>query len=213
MLRPLAVILFSSCWVIGHADSAKSDWSESPKYTEPRVQGTVAIGWRFDHEELGHVPVVDFGALVRVARPLFLQTRVSVQPEQSSFHVTHLSIGSIAIGPRVQTVLQRFGAFGSVEIDYSWYIGQTLYYSGDSNNTVSRVSSRSYKTGLAFSGGFCFRATRWLSVDLGARKVFNSARSYVLVGSPIPPMGGAYYLAFPSDIYNQATVFLQVRIL
>lgn len=212
MRKSLAVILLSFCSVVGQADSATSDWSEAPKYTEPRVQGIVAIGWRFDHEELGHVPVMDFGALVKVARPLFLQTRVSMQPEQTSFFVTNLAIGSIAIGPRIQTVSRRFGAFGSAEIDYSWYFGRTALYSADSNKIVSRVSTRSFKTGLALTGGFCFRVASWLAIDFGVRKVFNSARSYVIVESPIPP-GGLYFWPFPHDTYNQATIFLQARIL
>ncbi len=213
MCKSLLVVLsLSGSCVVGHADSPKSDWNDSPKYTEPRVQGTVAIGRRFDHEELANVPVVDFGALVKVARPLFLQTRVSMQPEQTSFFVTNLAIGSIAIGPRIQTVSRRFGAFGTAEIDYSWYFGNTVLYSADSNKIVSRVSTRSFKTGLALTGGFCFRVAHWLAIDFGVRKVINSAGSDVIVESPFPP-GGLYFWPIPHDVFNQATIFLQARLL
>jgi hypothetical protein len=202
--------------VLTVATTASAQFSDEPSERNnlprnPKVQVAVGFGWRFDHVESARTGLAELGMYFRSAPFSAVQARITYQPQQSVYYTSRLTILSFAVGLRLQAPHSRICGFGSLELDESWYHGQTAVYSADQGKSIGRVSLTDFKPGVAFSGGVAIRLSRNLSIDVGLRKVLNKMFNTVHEMT-IPPLSGEYYLKFPSELYNQATLFLQTRI-
>lgn len=207
-------IVWALIAVISIAGSCLAQLADQPPETRGQwrgmaIQAAVAVGWRFDRVATGHTPVVDFGLSARLKSPVSIQARLSIQPPQDSYSVMDMTIGSFAFGLRAEPPQARVGLFGGVELDFSKYMGKAVLYSADSNAIVGRVSTNVQKTGLALAAGVAYRINRHFALDIGVRKIWNSSEERV---TAIPPLTGTYQWPFPSELYNQATLFLQSRV-
>ncbi|MBI5267586.1 MAG: hypothetical protein HY851_10180 [candidate division Zixibacteria bacterium] len=195
------------------ATTALAQWTDEktdlkPRVREPIIQAALGVGWRFDHAETGKTPGADVGLSVWVLPVLTVQARLSYQPKHDPYFVTRLTTTSFAYGLRIQARHARLCAFGSFELDRSWYHGQTVIYSTDSNTVVGRIWSTEKKDGIALAGGVAYRLNSNVALDLGLRLVFNHTRRPNF--SPLP--AGDYPWLFPDDLFNPATLVIQTRV-
>jgi hypothetical protein len=211
-MRTFAIFVFAAGVPLWSRSQVALDESASTRSTSSSfLQGSLGIGWRLDEFDADGKTSFDAGFLVRMNKAVFLTGRFSVRPAQDAYFIQDLFCGSIGLGLRVQSAVLRVSPFGTAEIDYSWYHGKTVLYSYDSNMAVGRISTTSFKTGLALSAGLAIRISSAIGIDLGVRQVLNTSPQPP-VSTSIPPAGGVQVWQFPHDIYNQAVFFVQTRI-